>query len=225
MRVTLLSYTKDAERLCASAAHSCYSDKGASELMEEWDEKKGARWLGNPLASGHHSVIEHASYTFSIEGCSRVLTHQLVRHRLASFSQMSQRYVNMKEAEYVVPPTVAADPSLEKRFRELMDHIWAEYEALAEKVPVEDARYVLPNACTTNITVTMNARELWHFFELRTCRRAQWEIRQMADEMLRLAQEASPFIFKNAGPPCISRGRCPEGKMSCGRPRNELRKA
>lgn len=225
MRVTLLSYTKDAERLCASAAHSCYSDKGASELMEEWDEKKGAKWLGNPLASGHHSVIEHASYTFSIEGVSRVLSHQLVRHRIASFSQMSQRYVDMKEAGYVVPPTIAADPDLEKRYRALMDHIWSEYEALAEKVPVEDARYVLPNACTTNITVTMNARELWHFFELRTCRRAQHEIREMADEMLRLAQEASPFIFQNAGPPCLSRGRCPEGKMSCGKPRNELRRS
>ncbi len=225
MRVTLLSYTKDADRLCASAAHSCYSDKGASELMEEWDEKKGAKWLGNPLASGHHSVIEHASYTFSIEGVSRTLTHQLVRHRIASFSQMSQRYVDMKEAGYVVPPTIAADADLEARYRALMDHIWSEYEALAEKVPVEDARYVLPNACTTNITVTMNARELWHFFELRTCRRAQHEIREMADEMLRLAQEASPFIFKNAGPPCLSRGRCPEGKMSCGKPRTELRRS
>ncbi len=531
MRVTLLSYTKDAERLCASAAHSCYSDKPASELMEEWDETKGARWLGNPLASGHHSVIEHASYTFSIEGVSRVLTHQLVRHRVASYcvtgdtivvsdnpsrsvkkrtikslydmheqyqkmvkircidyaskmiqseninqviysglkdvfrvitndgyeikstmehrfltnngfeqlsslsvgdkvytngiepykdrewlsdayinkslsqekiayicgvskhticawvkkhgiqkpmgswcvgksppnfgrtkvdyeplsrvsrkmkgiyhstkrygsdnpmfkgdavsiggayqrahrifekrqscslcgsdgvetqihhidhnprnhdesnlielcikchkivhkgfvikcvrlstirsieyvgqeetydiemkgphhnfiangfvvhnSQQSQRYVKLEEAEYVVPPTIAADPELEKRYRALMEHIWAEYEALAKKVPVEDARYILPNACATNITVTMNARELWHFFELRTCRRAQHEIREMADEMLRQAQEASPFIFKNAGPPCISRGRCPEGKMSCGKPRNELRR-
>ena len=224
MRVTLLSYTKDAERLCASAAHSCYSDKGASELMEEWDEKKGARWLGNPLASGHHSVIEHASYTFSAEGVSRSLTHQLVRHRLASYSQQSQRYVNMREADYVLPPTIASHPELEKRFRGLMEQVWKEYEALAEKVPVEDARYILPNACVTNITITMNARELWHFFELRTCNRAQWEIRQMADQMLRLVQEVSPFIFKNAGPPCISRGKCPEGKMSCGKPRTELRR-
>jgi len=224
VRVTLLSYTKDAERLCASAAHSCYSDKGASELMEEWDEKKGARWLGNPLASGHHSVIEHASYTFSAEGVSRSLTHQLVRHRLASYSQQSQRYVNMREADYVLPPTIASHPELEKRFRGLMEQVWKEYEALAEKVPVEDARYILPNACVTNITITMNARELWHFFELRTCNRAQWEIRQMADQMLRLVQEVSPFIFKNAGPPCISRGKCPEGKMSCGKPRTELRR-
>lgn len=223
MRVTLLSYTKDAERLCASAAHSCYSSKGASDLMEEWDERKGARWLGIPLASGHQSVIEHASYTFSIEGVSRSLTHQLVRHRLASYSQMSQRYVDMKNADYVVPRSISSDPVLEERYRALMERIWEEYRELSKKVPVEDARYVLPNACTTNITVTMNARELWHFFELRTCRRAQEEIREVADQMLFLAREASPLIFKDAGPPCISKGKCPEGKMSCGKPRKELR--
>ena len=129
----------------------------------------------------------------------------------------------MKDAEYVVPESIAADPELERRYRELMDKIWNEYRYLSQKVPAEDARYVLPNACTTNITVTMNARELWHFFELRTCRRAQTEIREVADEMLRLAREASPFIFKNAGPPCVSRGKCPEGKMSCGKPRTELK--
>jgi thymidylate synthase (FAD) len=104
-----------------------------------------------------------------------------------------------------------------------MEHIWEEYRFLSERVPKEDARYVLPNACTTNITVTMNARELWHFFELRCCNRAQWELRAVADEMLRLAREASPLIFSKAGPPCVSRGRCPEGKMTCGRPRTELR--
>lgn len=223
MRVTLLSYTKDAERLCASAAHSCYSDKPASELMDDWDEKKGQRWLGNPLASGHHSVIEHASFTFSIEGASRALTHQLVRHRLASFSQQSQRYVSMENADYVLPDSIARDEEAARRFRELMEHIWEEYRFLSERVPKEDARYVLPNACTTNITVTMNARELWHFFELRCCNRAQWELRAVADEMLRLAREASPLIFSKAGPPCVSRGRCPEGKMTCGRPRTELR--
>lgn len=223
MHVTLLSYTKDAERLCASAAHSCYSDKGASELMEEWDEAKNRRWLGNPLASGHHSVIEHASYTFSIEGMSRSASHQLVRHRMASYSQLSQRYVDMKNADFVIPASIAADPELEARYRELMEMIWDEYRYLSKKVPAEDARYVLPNACTTNITVTMNARELLHFFELRTCRRAQQELREIADEMLRLVREVSPFIFRNAGPPCISRGKCPEGKMSCGKPRTELK--
>lgn len=222
MRVTLLSYTKDAERLCAAAAHSCYSEKGATDLMEEWDEERGARWLGNPLASGHRSVIEHASYTFSIEGISRACTHQLVRHRLASFSQQSQRYVRQDGADYVMPESIGEDEEAARRFRALMDHIWEEYQFLSERVPKEDARYVLPNACTTKITVTMNARELWHFFELRCCNRAQWELRAVADEMLRLVRKVSPFIFDKAGPPCVSRGRCPEGKMSCGRPRTEL---
>jgi len=216
-----LSSTPGAERLCASAAHSCYSDRPASELMEEWDEK--ATWLSAPLASGHRSVIEHASYTFSVEGVSRALTHQLVRHRLASFSQMSQRYVSQSDAEYVTPDSIANDPDLKERYDGLMRRIWDDYRELLEKVPAEDARYVLPNACATNIVITVNARELLHLLELRTCRRAQDEIRAMADEMLRLARQASPGIFRDAGPPCISRGRCPEGRMSCGRPRDELR--
>jgi thymidylate synthase (FAD) len=131
----------------------------------------------------------------------------------------------MKNAEYVTPGSIAADPALEARYRDLMERIWEEYRELSKHVPVEDARYVLPNACSTNIVVTMNARELWHFFELRTCRRAQDEIREAADRMLYLAREASPFIFKDAGPPCISRGRCGEGKMSCGKPRQELQQA
>lgn len=222
VRVTLLSYTQNAERLCSAAAHSCYSEKGASELMEETDEKKIERRLSAPLASGHHSVIEHASYTFSIEGVSRALTHQAVRHRLASFSQQSQRYVGMEDADYIVPESIAQDEEAAARYRQLMERIWDEYRYLSDRVPAEDARYVLPNACATNITVTMNARELWHFFELRCCNRAQWELRAVADEMLRLAREASPLIFARAGPPCISRGKCPEGKMSCGRPRTEL---
>jgi thymidylate synthase (FAD) len=223
VRVTLLSYTQNAERLCAAAAHSCYSERGASELMEETDQRRIERRLMAPLGSGHHSVIEHASYTFSIEGVSRSLTHQLVRHRLASYSQQSQRYVGMERADYVMPDSIAQDEEAAERYRRLMDIIWEEYGRLAARFPAEDARYVLPNACTTNITVTMNARELWHFFELRCCNRAQWELRAVADEMLRLARDASPLIFSQAGPPCVSRGRCPEGKMTCGRPRSELR--
>jgi len=158
-----------------------------------------------------------------VEGVSRALTHQLVRHRLASFSQMSQRYVSQSDAEYVTPDSIANDPDLKERYDGLMRRIWDDYRELLEKVPAEDARYVLPNACATNIVITVNARELLHLLELRTCRRAQDEIRAMADEMLRLARQASPGIFRDAGPPCISRGRCPEGRMSCGRPRDELR--
>jgi len=222
MEVRLLSYTKDAEKLCAAAAHSCYSEKPAGDILNEIDEMKWEKVLQGILNMGHHSVIEHASYTFSIEGVSRALTHQLVRHRLASYSQVSQRYVPMDEPSYVTPGSISQDEEAKKRFQSLMEKIWEEYNLLAKTIPIEDARYVLPNACTTNITVTMNARELWHFFSLRTCRRAQWEIREVAERMLLAVREVSPLIFKSAGPPCL-RGKCPEGKMSCGNPRTELR--
>ena len=220
MKVTLLSYTKDAERLCAAAARSCYSKKGAAQLLEAMDEPKAGKAIGEITGMGHHSVIEHASYTYSIEGVSRAMTHQLVRHRIASFSQQSQRYVPLKDASFVTPPSIATEPELRQEFEGLMARAWECYRRLGEKVPAEDARYVLPNACTTNIVVTMNARELWHFFSLRCCRRAQWELREVADEMLRQAKQVSPSIFSEAGPGCV-RGPCPEGRMSCGRPRRQ----
>jgi len=223
MRVKLLRYTQDAELLCAAAAHSCYSDRTGSELLEEMDAKKAERILDNVLGKGHHSVIEHACYTFSLEGVSRALTHQLVRHRIASYSQQSQRYVDMKRASFVMPPSIEADREFGPRFCKLMEEIWDLYRELCGKVPVEDARYVLPNACMTNITVTMNARELWHFFSLRCCNRAQWEIREVADRMLEEVRKVSPVIFRRAGPPCV-RGPCPEGDMSCGQPRRDLSK-
>ncbi len=224
MKVKLIDYSEDAELVCASAAHSCYSDQSSERLISSMTPDKAERILDRVLGMGHHSVIEHVSYTFSIEGVSRALTHQLVRHRIASYSQQSQRYVSMDEADFVTPPTIEEDSDLQERFEGLMDSIWEIYGSLVEEVPEEDARYVLPNACRTNITVTMNARELWHFFSLRCCNRAQWEIREVADEMLKLAREASPIIFDEAGPPCI-RGPCPEGEMSCGEPRTELKKA
>ena len=224
MKVRLLSYTKDAEKLCAAAAQSCYSDKPAGELLEGMKGKNPDRVLENIVGMGHHSVIEHATYTFSVEGVSRALTHQLVRHRIASYSQQSQRYVSMDCADYVIPPSIEDNAVAEKEFRKLMDSIWEVYRVLSEKVEVEDARYVLPNASSTNITITMNARELRHFFSLRCCNRAQWEIRLVADEMLRVVKKVSPSIFRDAGPPCV-RGKCPEGKMSCGNPRRkELKK-
>ena len=168
---------------------------------------------------GHLSVVEHAVFTFSVEGVSRALTHQLVRHRIASFSQQSQRYVSLKEPTFVTPPTVKGNPEAERAFSETMDAIWDAYRRLEDMgIPAEDARYLLPNGCTTNITVTMNARELLHLFSLRCCSRAQWEIREMAERMLELCREVSPVIFKDAGPPCV-RGPCPEGKLSCGKPR------
>lgn len=215
MKVTLLAYTQNADAICAAAGKSCYSEKSSQELLNADNPEKV---LGKIVGMGHHSVIEHASFTFSVEGVSRSLTHQLVRHRVASFSQQSQRYVSLNEPTFVIPPKIADDPECLKVYNETMDTIWKAYNKLAETVPPEDARYVLPNGCTTNITITMNARELLHFFRLRCCNRAQWEIREMADEMLRLCKEVSPTIFAKAGPPCVS-DKCPEGKLSCGHPR------
>lgn len=216
MRVELLAYTSDADRICASAGNSCYSDRPAHEIMEDVDSEK---ILNRIVGMGHHSVIEHAVFTFSVEGVSRALTHQLVRHRVASFSQQSQRYVSIDDPTFVVPHTVEGNPEAERLFRSTMEAIWKAYADLEEMgIPPEDARYVLPNGCTTNITITMNARELLHFFSLRCCNRAQWEIREMADRMLELCLEVSPVIFRNAGPPCV-RGPCPEGKLTCGKPR------
>ncbi|MBE6519990.1 MAG: FAD-dependent thymidylate synthase [Thermoplasmata archaeon] len=216
MKVMLLACTQNADSICAAAGNSCYSNKPASEIVEDIDSEKV---LSRIVGMGHHSVIEHAVFTFSVEGVSRALTHQLVRHRMASFSQQSQRYASLTEPTYVTPHTIEGDPEAEKRFEETMDSIWKAYRDLEEMgIPAEDARYLLPNGCTTNITITMNARELLHFFSLRCCNRAQWEIREMADRMLELCMEVSPVIFKDAGPPCV-RGPCPEGKLSCGKPR------
>ncbi|WP_400237972.1 FAD-dependent thymidylate synthase [Methanomethylophilus alvi] len=220
MIVRLLAHTPYADRICAAAAHSCYSEDSAADLLETVDP---AKMLRHVIGMGHHSVIEHAVFTFSVEGVSRALTHQLVRHRIASFSQQSQRYVRLSEPTYVVPETVKRDPEAMKVYEETMDGIWDSYSKLIGMgIPAEDARYVLPNGCTTNITITMNARELLHFFSMRCCNRAQWEIREMADEMLRLCKEVSPVIFSDAGPACI-RGPCPEGKKTCGHPRTDMK--
>lgn len=216
MKVTLLACTQNADAICAAAGNSCYSESSSADILGNIDSEKV---LSRIVGMGHHSVIEHAVFTFSVEGVSRALTHQLVRHRVASFSQQSQRYVSLDSASYVKPHTVEADPGASKVFDETMEAIWEAYRRLEEMgIPPEDARYLLPNGCTTNITITMNARELLHFFSLRCCNRAQWEIREMADRMLEICREQSPVIFRDAGPPCI-RGPCPEGKKSCGKPR------
>ena len=216
MIVKLLAYTQNADAICAAAGNSCYSERPSYEIVEDINSEKV---LSRIVGMGHHSVIEHAVFTFSVEGVSRALTHQLVRHRVASYSQQSQRYVSMKEPSYVTPHTVQDDPEALKVFEDTMAEIWAAYGKLESMgIPAEDARYLLPNGCTTNITITRNARELLHFFSLRCCNRAQWEIREMADRMLELCREVSPVIFRDAGPPCV-RGPCPEGKLSCGKPR------
>ncbi len=219
MDVTLLYHTPDPERAVATAARLCYAPVGGRELMEGLTEERIHKVLSTIMSSGHFSTLEHASYTFSVEGVSRALTHQLVRHRLASFNQQSQRYVKFKdEPNFVTPKTVSQNPEALERFNAAMDAAWEAYAALAEMgVPAEDARYVLPNACESKIVVTMNIRELLHFFSLRCCNRAQWEIRELAWKMLELVRPTAPFIFMDAGPGCV-RGACPEGKMTCGKP-------
>jgi thymidylate synthase (FAD) len=219
MKVLLLQHTTDPERVVAQAAKLCYSAAGVEAIAEKLTPEKTAAFIRQLAQQGHLSAFEHASFTFGIEGVSRALTHQLVRHRLASFSQQSQRYVTMKNYPYVTPPTFQMQKQWEgllARYHEMMKAIGQLYEDMLQAGMVaEDARYVLPNACETKIVVTMNARELLHFFHLRCCNRAQWEIHSLADEMLRRAKEKAPTIFAGAGPGCVS-GECAEGKMSCG---------
>ncbi|AMV73576.1 FAD-dependent thymidylate synthase [Desulfuromonas carbonis] len=216
MNVQLLTHTPDPERVVAAAARLCYSAAGIDQLLAK-DRSEQEALLRKILGLGHLSVLEHAAFTFGVEGISRACSHQLVRHRLASYSQQSQRYVSHKERfDAVTPPSIAAHPELTARYTALLDEVHALYrELLAAGIPAEDARFVLPNAATTKIVVTMNARELVHFFELRCCRRAQWEIRDLAIQMLRLARQAAPLLFATAGPGCLN-GPCPEGAMTCG---------
>ncbi|MBI5562322.1 MAG: FAD-dependent thymidylate synthase [Deltaproteobacteria bacterium] len=219
MHVELLNSTPEPEKTVALAAKLCYSDASIRELEAKTTSISYEKFLGKILKMGHLSVLEHASFTFGIEGISRAASHQLVRHRLASYSQQSQRYVKVKTPERVTPPSIAAAPEARKRFEDALEAAYAAYGGLLEAgIPAEDARFVLPNAAATKIIVTMNARELLHFFRLRCCERAQWEIRGMATLMLALAKRKAPFIFKDAGPSCVA-GRCGEGELTCGHPK------
>lgn len=219
MDVTLLYHTPEPERAVATAARLCYAPVGGRELMESLTDEKIRKVLTTIMSSGHFSTLEHASYTFAVEGVSRALTHQLVRHRLASYNQQSQRYVKFKEEPPIVrPASVDTNPEAAQAFDEAIEACWQAYDKLVQAgVPAEDARYILPNACETKIVVTMNIRELMHFFSNRCCNRAQWEIRELAWKMLELVRPTAPFIFRTAGPGCM-RGACPEGKMCCGNP-------
>ena len=218
MQVKLMQYTPEPERTVAMAARLCYSAVGAEELAEKMSQSQVAGLVSKIVELGHLSTLEHVNFTFAVEGISRVLSHQLVRHRIASYSQQSQRYVGEHDFEAIVPPTIAARPEAAAKFAALMAQIRTAYEELtAFGVPKEDARYVLANATETKVVITMNARTLLHFFSLRCCMRAQWEIRAMAEAMLQEARQAAPLLFAKAGPTCVSAGYCSEGKMSCGR--------
>ncbi|MGE4317682.1 MAG: FAD-dependent thymidylate synthase [Deferribacterales bacterium] len=218
LNVKLIANTQDGELVSALAAKLCYSDSDIDGLKEKLEVKEQSDFIRKIVSIGHHSVLEHLNFTFGVEGVSRALTHQLVRHRIASFSQKSQRYVGHGDSfQYVVPKTIEADENLLAEYDKAMDEIGKIYDRLAKAgVPAEDARYILPNGCETKIIITMNARELLHFFSVRCCERAQWEIRDMSFEMLKLAKKAAPAVFENAGPGC-SRGACPEGAFTCGK--------
>ena len=215
MKIKLLRYTADAELLCGAAALTSTKSGSPSEILEKMNMETAKRIIKRVAGYGHVSVIEHASFTFSIEGVSRAMTHQLVRHRIASFTQQSQRYVTYDTLEkYVTPPSIANNAEAQKIFDETVEKISETYQKLLKLgIKKEDARFILPNAAKTNIIVTMNARELRHFFNLRCCARAQWEIRETATEMLKQTKKAAPALFENAGPSCVELGYCIEGKM------------
>ncbi|MDR3265641.1 MAG: FAD-dependent thymidylate synthase [Synergistaceae bacterium] len=213
-----MAHTPEPDGLVAAAARLCYSDVAASGLLEREASKLSKGLLRELWRSGHHSPFEHASFTFGVDGLSRVASHQLVRHRVASYSQQSQRYVKMDGEGVVLPPTIANDPEARTLFERQAESARETYRALVERgVPAEDARFILPHGWETRLVLTMNARELHHFFALRLCRRAQWEIRELARLMLVECRKAAPVIFEMAGPSCVREGECREAR-SCGRP-------
>ncbi len=227
LEVTLLQHTPDPDRAVAIAGRLCYAPVSAAELKQEMTDEGVAKLVRILVRSGHHSALEHASFTFAVDGVSRACTHQLVRHRVASYNQQSQRYVNFGAADsFVVPPSIAANAEAERVFLAAMEHARAAYDALVDlgmaegrsrESVQEDARFVLPNAAETKIVVTMNARELRHFLRVRCCNRAQWEIRALAWRMRAMLRETAPGLFEGTGPGCLY-GDCPEGKMTCGKP-------
>lgn len=240
-KVTLLTHTPMPEQTIAAAAKLCYSAAEIDKIYEGLTPEKTASFVEMLSEIGHESPIEHASFTFGIEGVSRSFLAQVTRHRMASFSVQSQRYVKENMFEYVLPPEIEGIPEAREEYIRAMEEDQAHYDSLtailkekhkkaflaegkpekeanrlAEKKAIEDARFVLPNACNTKMICTMNARSLMNFFTLRCCNRAQWEIRDVANQMYRLVYAAAPKLFQNAGPSCV-RGACSEGKMSCGK--------
>lgn len=253
-KVTLLCHTPDPERVVAMAAKLCYSPSEIENIREGLTEEKTTEFVDMLASLGHASPTEHVAFTFGIEGISRACSHQLVRHRIASYSQQSQRYVDGNSFDFVTPPEIAEDQRCALLYQSVIDTQRQAYAELRDALAVkyikaytgedlsgsdaeiisdfkerdkakcsafikkanEDARYLLPNACTTKIVCTFNARSLENFFAHRCCNRAQWEIREVAKQMLKLCKEVAPTLFKHSGPSCL-RGACPEGKMSCGK--------
>ena len=246
MKVKIIAYTPNPEEVIASAAKLCYSKVGVDDIQKNLTEDGIEKFVSMLSTIGHHSPLEHCTFTFAVEGISRACSHQLVRHRIASYSQQSQRYVKLDKFDYIIPTAIennefAKDIFLnameqdQKAYNGIVEELMNEYIASSgytlasiprseynrlEKLAIEDARYVFPNACETKIVFTMNVRTLMNFFTHRCCDRAQWEIRDLANEMLIQVKEIAPTLFKKAGASCV-RGKCPEGSMSCGNPKKD----
>lgn len=233
MHVKLLFNTPNPEKLVAAAAKLCYSSSDIDNLFENLNDEKVDSFIKMLMNLGHESPLEHINFTFAIEDISRSLLAQLTRHRIASYSVQSQRYVKSEKSEFVIPPSIKNNPEALSEFLNIMEKCKESYDKLTEilknsydkentndkkyeKASIEDARYVLPNAWCTKIICTFNARSLLNFFNCRCCNRAQWEIRNLAIKMLEEVKKVAPNIFKNAGPSCV-KGVCSEGKMSCGK--------
>jgi len=240
MKVKILSYTPNPEKVVSMAAKLCYSSVGVDGIEENLTEESIEKFLNMLINIGHESPLEHVSFTFAVEGISRACSHQIVRHRIASFSQQSQRYVKLDQFEYIIPKEIEEIEEAKQIFIDSMKKDQEDYDKLveilfekhynklikfgknekeakrqAEKKAIEDARYVFPNACETKMVFTMNTRSLYNFLNHRCCERAQWEIRELATSMLKELKQVAPILFKNSGPNCI-KGQCPEGKMTCG---------
>lgn len=224
LKVELLQHTPMPQELIALSAKLCYSKSSIDDLKNKISQKDQTDFIERLMNMGHESILEHVTFTFGIQGVSRVLLAQLTRHRIASFSVQSQRYVSYENGfGYIIPESIKAlgDDAV-KKYHEQMEMIeswyvdWQKQLGNKGEKSNEDARFVLPNACETRVIMTMNVRELRHFFAMRMCSRAQWEIRKMAEEMFLLCYKTAPSLFQNAGPACI-RGKCPEGEKTCGR--------
>lgn len=216
MNVKLISHTPNPDRIVYIAARTCYAKSPPLEVLDKDLGEKERSLIRKIIKSGHTSVIEHVKFTFLISGVSRACSHQLVRHRIASFSQQSQRYVKYDDLEnYVIPPSINRNSKAKDLFLSFMKKAGEAYKGLLElNIPKEDCRFVLPNAVKTTIIVTMNARSLWNFFNLRCCEKSQWEIREVAWRMLKTVKKVAPILFEKAGPWCYS-GDCPEEDEEC----------
>lgn len=216
MEVKLIRYTPDPELTIAAAARVSMSGLTIGETFEETSRQAASRLLKQLIAAGHLSPLEHASFTFSIEGISRVTSHQLVRHRIASYTQQSQRFVMLREPQYIVPRSFSASPELRSRYIELVDAAFRLYsDMVALGIPAEDARYILPEATVTRLVMTMNARELVHVCSLRLCHRSQWEIMELFQRVKEEVSKVAPTLGEQLVAKCYRLGYCDEPE-SCG---------